>query len=71
MRDKPESALITGAILGHATPDIATKHYNQALMVDAGRRHAAVIEAMIDKAEMTADASASTPHAPPRQSLPT
>ena len=50
VRDKPESARITGAILGHTSPEIATRHYNQALMIDAGRRHAGVIEAMITDA---------------------
>lgn len=64
VRDKPASARITGAILGHSTPDIATRHYNQALMVDAGRRHAAVIEAMMAASDAASSDSAAALTAP-------
>lgn len=39
IRDKPESAKITGAILGHADHNIVQKHYNQSQMIHASRRH--------------------------------
>ncbi len=48
IRDEPASARIIGTILGHTTPDIANKHYNQSRMVETGRRHTALLEAMID-----------------------
>jgi site-specific recombinase XerD len=48
VRDEPAAARLTGSILGHANPDIATKHYNQALMIDSARRHAAVIGSYLD-----------------------
>jgi integrase len=50
VRDAPASARLTGSILGHANPDIATKHYNQALMIDSARAHLSVIESLIDPA---------------------
>lgn len=64
VRDEPESARITGAILGHATPDIATKHYNQALMVDAGRRHQAVMKALMSNSEVLSSEQEISPCAP-------
>jgi integrase/recombinase XerD len=48
VRGAPAAARLTGSILGHSTPAIATKHYNQALMIDSARRHAAVIEPLLD-----------------------
>ena len=48
VRGAPAAARLTGSILGHTTPAIAIKHYNQALMVDSARRHAAVIESLLD-----------------------
>jgi len=50
IRDEPASARIIGTILGHTTPDIANKHYNQSLMVVTGRRNAALLEGLIDLA---------------------
>jgi site-specific recombinase XerD len=47
IRDTPESAKITGLILGHTTPDIAQKHYNQAQMIHASRRHFETIKELI------------------------
>jgi site-specific recombinase XerD len=48
VRDAPASARLTSSILGHASPEIATRHYNQALMIDAARRHGTVIESLIE-----------------------
>jgi hypothetical protein len=48
VRNEPASALLTGSILGHTSPDIATRHYSQALMIDSARRHAAVLESYLD-----------------------
>ena len=48
VRDAPASARLTSAVLGHTSPEIATRHYNQALMIDAARRHGSVIESLID-----------------------
>jgi integrase len=39
IRDKPESAKLTGAILGHTDHTIVQKHYNQSQMIHASRRH--------------------------------
>ena len=62
IRDEPASARIIGTILGHTTPDIANKHYNQSRMVETGRRHAALLEAMIDGAPVgTSSAKPSVP----------
>ena len=60
IRDDPASARIIGTILGHTTPDIANKHYNQSLMVETGRRHAALLEGLIDGA-LTGSMPASSP----------
>ena len=60
IRDEPASARIIGTILGHTTPDIANKHYNQSRMVDTGRRHIALLERLIDCA-MTGSMPASSP----------
>ena len=48
VRDEPASAQLASSILGHSSPEIANRHYNQALMIDGARRHASVIEALID-----------------------
>jgi integrase len=48
VRDAPASARLTGSVLGHNSPEIANRHYNQALMIDSARRHARVIESMIE-----------------------
>jgi hypothetical protein len=50
IRDEPASARIIGTILGHKTPDIANKHYNQSRMVETGLRHVAILEGLIDRA---------------------
>ena len=39
VRDEPASARLAGSILGHSSPEIANRHYNQALMIDSARRH--------------------------------
>jgi site-specific recombinase XerD len=48
IRDEPASARIIGTILGHTTPDLANKHYNQSRMVETGRRNTALLESLID-----------------------
>jgi integrase/recombinase XerD len=48
VRDEPASARLTSSILGHASPEIANRHYNQALMIDSARRHGSVIASLID-----------------------
>ena len=60
IRDEPASARIIGTILGHTTPDIANKHYNQSRMVETGRRHVAILEGLIDRA-LTGSTSALPP----------
>ena len=47
IRDEPASARIIGTILGHTTPDLANKHYNQSRMVETGRRNTALLESLI------------------------
>ena len=47
IHDSPESAKLTGLILGHANPDIVQKHYNQAQMIHASRRHYQTIRELI------------------------
>jgi integrase len=47
VRDAPASARLTSSVLGHTSPEIANRHYNQALMIDSARRHAQVIESLI------------------------
>jgi len=47
IHDTPESAKITGLILGHVTPDVSQKHYNQAKMIYASRRHYQTIHQLI------------------------
>jgi site-specific recombinase XerD len=48
VRDAPASARLTSSVLGHASHQIANRHYNQALMIDSARRHAQVLESLID-----------------------
>ena len=48
VRDEPASARLSSSILGHSSPEIANRHYNQALMIDSARRYASVIEALMD-----------------------
>jgi len=47
IHDSPESAKLTGLILGHTNPDVVQKHYNQAQMIYASRRHYQNIRALI------------------------
>ena len=47
VRHSPGAARITGPILSHTTTDIAQKHYNQAEMIYAARRHYRVISDMM------------------------
>ena len=54
IHDAPASASLSGKVLGHATIDIAQKHYNQALMVESTRRNTALIESMISSNNKTA-----------------
>jgi hypothetical protein len=54
VHDEPTSAMISGHVLGHASIDIAQKHYNQALMVESARRSTALIESMIVLPETSA-----------------
>lgn len=44
MRDSPRSALLTKSILGHASLEMTNKHYNNAQMIAASKRYAALIE---------------------------
>ena len=46
VRDAPASARLTRDLLGHATLDMTNKHYNQAQMIDASRRHTAMMEGL-------------------------
>jgi integrase/recombinase XerD len=48
VRDAPESARLTRPILGHSTIEVTNKHYNQAQMVDASRRHLNLMEQLIN-----------------------
>ena len=43
VRHNPEDARITGSILGHSDPEIANRHYNHALHIDAAKRHSAAL----------------------------
>jgi integrase/recombinase XerD len=47
VRDAPESARLTKSILGHTTIETTNKHYNQAQMIDASRRHASLMERLM------------------------
>jgi integrase len=75
VRDAPASARLTSSILGHASPEIASRHYNQALMIDSARRHAKVIESLIQSGsrkprskQRSPCAPSSTPAIPPTSS---
>ena len=50
VRDAPASARLTRDLLGHATLDMTNRHYNQALMIDASRRHTAMMETLLHQA---------------------
>jgi integrase/recombinase XerD len=47
VRDAPESARLTRSILGHTTLETTNKHYNQAKMIDASRRHTSLMERLM------------------------
>lgn len=47
IRHSPEAALMTKDILGHATIATTERHYSQALMIDASRQHANLIERLL------------------------
>ena len=49
VRDEPESARITRSILSHSTIETTNRHYNQAQMIDASRRHTKMMESLIPK----------------------
>jgi integrase/recombinase XerD len=49
IRDKPESAKLTGAILGHTDHTIVQKHYNQSQMIHASRRHNQTLCALFEQ----------------------
>ena len=53
VRDAPASARLTRDLLGHASLDVANKHYNQALMVDASRRYTTTIESLLERGAAT------------------
>jgi integrase len=77
VRDEPASARLSSSILGHSSPEIVNRHYNQALMIDSERRHAGVIESLMDPNPSTtsrrkrsiACAPRSTPATPPTSSV--
>ena len=49
VRDAPESARLTRPILGHSTIETTNRHYNQAKMIDASRRHTSLMENLFNK----------------------
>jgi integrase len=65
VRDAPASARLTSSILGHVSPEIATRHYNQALMIDSARRHAKVINSLIRSSSRKPRSKRRSPCAPP------
>ena len=48
VRHNPEDARITGSILGHSDPEIANRHYNHALHIDAAKRHVDTLAEWLD-----------------------
>lgn len=46
VRDAPASARLTRDILGHTSIDVTNAHYNQAQMIEASRRHMAMMETL-------------------------
>jgi len=54
VRHNPEDARITGSILGHTDPEIANRHYNHALHIDAAKRHSAALAEWMDEPPDTA-----------------
>jgi integrase len=49
VRDAPESARITRSILTHSTIETTNRHYNQAQMINASRRHTNLMESLMSK----------------------
>ena len=49
-RHSPEDARITGSILHHSDPEIANRHYNHALHIDAAKRHVSALSDWLDPA---------------------
>ena len=49
VRDAPESARLTRPILTHSTIETTNRHYNQAKMIDASRRHTSLMESLFNK----------------------
>jgi integrase len=64
VRDAPASARLATSILGHSSPEIATRHYNQALMIDSARRHAKVIDSLIRSSSRKPRSKGRSPCAP-------
>ena len=50
VHDAPASARLTTGILGHTSPEIGEKHYNQAHMIDSARKYAGCMEEMFNLA---------------------
>lgn len=50
VRHSPEATLLIKDILDHATITTTERHYNQAQMIDASRRHADLIENLLSQA---------------------
>lgn len=50
VHDSPASARLTTGLLGHTTPEIGEKHYNQALMIDSARKYAGCMEELFNLA---------------------
>ena len=48
VHDAPESARLTMGLLGHSSPEIGEKHYNQALMIDSARKYAGYMEGLFN-----------------------
>lgn len=46
VRDAPALARLSRDLRCHATIDVTNKHYNQALMIEASRRHMAMMESL-------------------------
>ncbi len=61
VNDAPASSRLTAGILGHSTPEIAEKHYNQAPMIDSARKYAGCIESMLERGAPEQKSSARRP----------
>lgn len=57
VRDAPESARLTMGLLGHSSPEIGEKHYNQALHIDSTSKHSADMEKLFNLAAQELDAA--------------